>query len=901
MLKFKKTLLSILLGIATLLSAVNPASADSGASLWKLTGGYLLPVGTFGLQIPSLGSSGNPLLTVDANGKISTTTGSTGGGTWGSITGTLSAQTDLQSALDAKLAITSFGTYFYNLFHATTTDALPEGSTNKYYTDTRVNSYISASSTIPKTYTDNTWLGNQTFSTMTNGSLLFAGSSGLLSQNNQSLFWDNSLKNLLISDTLGSELITNGTFTGNATGWSLGSGWTYSSNTVVHSANGTNLLQPSTALTTIIAGYEYQYSIDISSLTVGSTTVTVGGVTLGTFSANGTYTGKFVATSNANLVFTPTNTSRFTVDNVSIKRLSGGTVSAGTYYGDTFHGLKSALGATTPTDSFIAENGTSATSGSVQVSPSFRWRGKAWNTSSSQSKNIDFLAWVQPQSNTQGSGIFKLQVQHEGTAAADLFSIDPLAGGKGVTFSPYTALSNSTPGTTRNITIENTGTNSWVDFNFSGTRRASFGADSNGYLHLYSNGGDIRFYGSSGSFLAEIYSGGIYNYGGSFNTGSLTAGQANTTPPSTFTNYGSTGLKVTKVTTSGTLTGDYTQVLCDTSESICTGTPSNSCGSHGDQTSCEQYNSHGGCTWNAGSSCGNYNYEYGMSSCGATTGCSIDTTSCSGAGDQYSCESQDDSYGGGCTWDTNYSDCSGLDESTCGFTSGCSLSYSYCSWDSGMSYCNGGAGCNVIGDESTCNSTVDSYLGCSGSYPNGNTCNGSYNTGNCSGTYGASCSGTASCSGISTGSCTSETGCSLTTGLNITMPSDSAGLERTYWLKKISSSGTLTILPNTGQTIDGASSLVIATSSAAVMLSYYRESTSCGGLDESTCNTTSGCSASYPNCTWDNESNVCGGGGSCSGYGDQSSCESGTYYNSCGGSYISSKKWYIMSGYKLGN
>jgi hypothetical protein len=35
--------------------------------------------------------------------------------------------------------------------------------TNLYYTDTRVNAYIHASSTIPKTYTSNTWGGTQTF------------------------------------------------------------------------------------------------------------------------------------------------------------------------------------------------------------------------------------------------------------------------------------------------------------------------------------------------------------------------------------------------------------------------------------------------------------------------------------------------------------------------------------------------------------------------------------------------------------------------------------------------------------------------------------------------------------------------------------------------------------------
>lgn len=107
----------------------------------------------------------------------------------------------------------------------------------------------------------------------TAGSIIFVSPDAIIAQNNQNLFWDNTLKNLLISSTLGSELLTNGTFTGNATGWTLPSGWAYSANTVVHSSNGAGAMQPSTALTTVIVGFEYQYSIEISALTVGTATL----------------------------------------------------------------------------------------------------------------------------------------------------------------------------------------------------------------------------------------------------------------------------------------------------------------------------------------------------------------------------------------------------------------------------------------------------------------------------------------------------------------------------------------------------------------------------------------------------------------------------------------------------
>ena len=64
-----------------------------------------------------------------------------GGGTWGTITGTLSNQTDLQSALDAKLSLTNW--------YATTTDALHEGTTNLYFTNARFDARLAATTSLP--------------------------------------------------------------------------------------------------------------------------------------------------------------------------------------------------------------------------------------------------------------------------------------------------------------------------------------------------------------------------------------------------------------------------------------------------------------------------------------------------------------------------------------------------------------------------------------------------------------------------------------------------------------------------------------------------------------------------------------------------------------------------------
>ena len=63
--------------------------------------------------------------------------------------------------------LTNFGTPFFNFFAATTTDALAQGSTNRYYADSLVNTFIGASSTVPKTYTNNTFTNANTFNGQT--------------------------------------------------------------------------------------------------------------------------------------------------------------------------------------------------------------------------------------------------------------------------------------------------------------------------------------------------------------------------------------------------------------------------------------------------------------------------------------------------------------------------------------------------------------------------------------------------------------------------------------------------------------------------------------------------------------------------------------------------------------
>ena len=136
---------------------------------------------------------------------------------------------------------------------------------------------------------------------------------------------------------LGADLITNGSFTGSATGWSLGSGWTYSANTAVKSAAGVGSLSQN--IPNMIAGRYYAVTFTVSALTAGSFNVVINGGTGGAvITANGTYTQGILAYLNGanyglvdtlDLDFEPTDTTaRFTIDNVSMKLIGESSITS---------------------------------------------------------------------------------------------------------------------------------------------------------------------------------------------------------------------------------------------------------------------------------------------------------------------------------------------------------------------------------------------------------------------------------------------------------------------------------------------------------------------------------------------------------------------------------------------
>lgn len=392
------------------------------------------------------------------------------------------------------------------------------------------------------------------------------------------------------------------------------------------------------------------------------------------------------------------------------------------------------------------------------------------------------------------------------------------------------SFSNTDTTTTQHIKLSNSGNNTWITSYFAGVQKGAMGWDNSGIMRFYASGNTYKFHsGVTGTTLiAEIYAGGFYNNGGNFNAGRVTAGSATVSPPTTFSNYGSTSLKTTIITTNTTLTDDYTQVIVDcSSNDVCTGTPSvTDCSTYtgSGQATCE---SHLPCAWNAGSSCSAFDNEFGMGTCSGTSGCSANTSSCSPYNsDQTTCEAADDTYGGSCTWDAGSNTCPSQDCTTCA-SAGCSPNLGgdcsvfsdgggdgtacyaapcgACSYDSGSGVCSGYYFTSCDGDNTT------------------PSCNGTYYTGGCSGTYGAACTGTATCSGYGSETpCEAEAGCNWTSGVEITLPA--SPVEQTYWIAKDYTAGALTILPNSGQTVNNTTSITSSSTAGVGWMLTWVES-----------------------------------------------------------------------------
>jgi hypothetical protein len=122
--------------------------------------------------------------------------------------------------------------------------------------------------------------------------------------------------------TPNADKINNGTFTGAATNWTLNTGWAYGTNNVAKTGDGLGaLVQADASMASVkTAGEYYCLRYTTSSFTVGTITPSFGGFTCpAVTTTNAIQECCGLTTSVADLSFTPTNSARLTIDDVSLR------------------------------------------------------------------------------------------------------------------------------------------------------------------------------------------------------------------------------------------------------------------------------------------------------------------------------------------------------------------------------------------------------------------------------------------------------------------------------------------------------------------------------------------------------------------------------------------------------
>jgi len=164
--------------------------------------------------------------------------------------------------------------------------------------------------------------------------------------------------------------LLNETFTGSADDWTLGAGWEYGANAVSKTSDGTaTLSHPMTGL--ISSGRGFNLQLTITSYTTGTLLITLGGDTIGTaLSGHATYTIEhtvdFDSVDSTGLIITPSNTARFTIDNINVSEdyngyflYVGNSAPYGLVDNNTIigrHGTNELIFANGPTDSWQPAN-----------------------------------------------------------------------------------------------------------------------------------------------------------------------------------------------------------------------------------------------------------------------------------------------------------------------------------------------------------------------------------------------------------------------------------------------------------------------------------------------------------------------------------------------------------------
>lgn len=577
-----------------------------------------------------------------------------------------------------------------------------------------------------------------------------------------------------------------------------------------------------------------------------------------------------------------------------------------------------ALGTST-VSAAVYSNSTPATSGNQQASPSVEWQGNGFRTSGSLSQPVNFRSYViGVQGSGNPAGSWKLESSVAGaayTAALEYLTtaVDGITYPRlNVTGAIRSSVNNSaTIDTLQSFDLVNpSGTRVNITATFGSTIRWGIQATDQGTAVYKAAGSNASHYFQIGSNIGstndvlQIYSGGLYNYGGSFNNARVTAGSANTTPPAFLNTFGSLAVRGTYKITNATLDELETMVYVDgSSNAICAGTPSvTNCATYSSQGACV---AHVGCTWNPAitESCSGYG-GVDLATCENQSGCTFDQVTCAGPSDESTCLAQDDTYGGSCAWNV----CSGFtNTSSCNAQSGCTATVD----GDCTAFSDGGGDGSACAAQPEC--SYDSGTGaCTGSYftaCTGGYCTGNFYNGTCSGTHTitpANCSGTVTCGGYtSSGPCNAETGCSWTTGVVITLPSSSVAnagnTSRLYSIVNIGSSGTVTVVPTSGGTIPDTilgygSGVILNATNERVMLHHHNVQSNCSvyNSNQALCESTTGCSWSPAvTCSSFGDESECNSasGSGCSW--DGSACVGAGSSSSCTGTFTSSRPWVI--------
>lgn len=127
-----------------------------------------------------------------------------------------------------------------------------------------------------------------------------------------------------VSGALGAELLTNGTFAGNLTGWTA-TNWSYSAGTAVHAAGNTSALSQSIQVSN---GASYLIALTYSGLTAGAYAISINGTACPNFNTIetgviGTYYAGYIATTTGTVTFSVTPTSPFngSIGPISVKKV----------------------------------------------------------------------------------------------------------------------------------------------------------------------------------------------------------------------------------------------------------------------------------------------------------------------------------------------------------------------------------------------------------------------------------------------------------------------------------------------------------------------------------------------------------------------------------------------------